>query len=196
MSPLPDGRKNTGAIFHSAISLSMIPEGMSFSTRFAKEPLVAGQNKNAEETNSDGRISPAAFDILRGSCRLLKSLGFSTVSEVTLRNNRRADLVAINRNGDIWIIEIKSSLEDYRVDQKWPDYKDFCDTYYFAVNAEFPVEIIPESEGVIIADRYGADILRPAETEKLSGARRKTVLLRAYETAANRLQNLADPIGY
>jgi len=141
----------------------------------------------------DGRLSPAAADILRGTCRFLNSLGFSSIPEVSLPDGRRADIVAINNKGTVWIVEIKSSPEDFRTDNKWIDYKAHCDEFYFAVNSRFPKEILPQDEGLIIADRYGGDLLRNAEIDRISGARRKIVTLRSLETAARRQQVLFDP---
>src|SRR3974390_1915625 len=81
----------------------------------------------------DGPQSAAAAEICRGVARLLKAHGFAAVSEVALANGRRADLAAVSDAGEIWIVEIKSSLEDFRADQKWPDYRGFCDRLFFAV---------------------------------------------------------------
>ena len=141
----------------------------------------------------DGRLSPTAADILRGTCRFLNAHGFATIPEVSLPGGRRADIVAIDKGGTVRIVEIKSSPEDYRSDHKWTDYKEHCDQFFFAVNSEFPVDILPSDEGLIIADRYGADLLRDADVARISGARRKVVTLRSLETAARRQQLLFDP---
>jgi hypothetical protein len=143
----------------------------------------------------DGRQSPAAFEICRGVARMLKAHGFVTVSEVVLANGRRADMAAISATGEIWIVEIKSSLEDYRADQKWPDYRDYCDRLLFAVAPTFPQQILPPDTGLIVADRYGGEILRQANVHKLAPARRKAMLLRTLRTAASRLQSAVDPDG-
>ena len=115
------------------------------------------------------------------------------VSEVSLANGRRADIAAVSENGEIWIVEIKSSIEDFRTDQKWPEYRDYCDRLFFAVAPAFPNEILPADAGLIIADRYGAELLRPAPEHKLAGARRKAMTLRLVHTAAYRLQAAIDP---
>ena len=115
------------------------------------------------------------------------------VSEVTLANGRRADVAAIGPNGEIWIVEIKSSLVDFQTDQKWPEYRDFCDRFFFAVGPQFPQQILPTEVGLIIADRYGGDIARAAPEHRLAGARRKAVTLTLLRTAANRLQGALDP---
>lgn len=115
------------------------------------------------------------------------------VSEVSLANGRRADVAAVGQNGEIWIVEIKSSIEDFRTDQKWPEYRDYCDRLFFAVAPAFPREILPPDTGLVIADRYGGEILRPAPEHKLAGARRKAMTLRLAHTAALRLQAAIDP---
>jgi hypothetical protein len=115
------------------------------------------------------------------------------VSEVSLANGRRADIAAVATSGDIWIVEIKSSVEDFRADQKWPEYRDFCDRLFFAVAPAFPSELLPPDTGLIIADRYGGEIARAAPEHKLAGARRKAMTLRLAQTAALRLQAAIDP---
>jgi hypothetical protein len=143
----------------------------------------------------DGRQSAAAFEIFRGVGRLLKAHGLSVVGELVLASGRRADIVGVSAAGEIWIVEIKSCLEDFRCDQKWPEYREFCDRLFFAVVPGFPREVLPENAGLIIADRYGGEIVRTAPEHKLSGARRKAVTLRILRTAAFRLQGAIDPEG-
>lgn len=147
------------------------------------------------DTTQDGRQSQAASEICRGVARLLKSHGFAAVCEVTLANGRRADVVGLSVHGDIWIVEIKSSIEDFRADHKWPEYREFCDRLLFAVSPEFPNEILPADTGLIIADRYGGELLRPAPEHKLTGPRRKAMTLRVARVAALRLQGVIDPEG-
>lgn len=117
------------------------------------------------------------------------------VSEVSLANGRRADIAAVAASGEIWIVEIKSSVEDFRTDQKWTEYRDYCDRLFFAVAPGFPREILPADTGLVIADRYGGEIVRAAPEHKLAGARRKAVTLRLVHTAAFRLQAAIDPEG-
>jgi len=117
------------------------------------------------------------------------------VTEVSLANGRRADIAAVAAGGEIWIVEIKSSIEDFRTDQKWPEYRDYCDRLFFAVAPAFPREILPPDTGLVIADRYGGEIVRAAPEHKLAGARRKAVMLRLVHTAAFRLQAAIDPEG-
>ncbi len=143
----------------------------------------------------DGRQSPTALAVARGTRRLLAGLGFATLTELVLVSGRRADLAAVGPDGTIWIVEIKSSVEDFRVDTKWPDYRAFCDRLFFAIPETVPVEIMPEDAGLILADAYGAAILRDAPEHRLAAATRKALLVRFARTAADRLHRLADPEG-
>jgi hypothetical protein len=141
----------------------------------------------------DRRQSPVAAGLQRGVCRALRSLGLSVVTELPLANGRRADVVALSGGGDVVIVEIKSCLLDYQTDGKWQDYLEFCDWLYFAVNADFPCEVIPVEAGLILADRYGAELVREPVEERLSAARRKAMMLCFARAAALRLQLHLDP---
>jgi hypothetical protein len=141
----------------------------------------------------DGRQSDAAAEIQRGVCRAFRALGLSVVTELPLANGRRADVVALSPSGDVSIVEIKSCLIDYRTDGKWQDYLEFCDRLYFAVAADFPREVIPGEVGLILADRYGAELVRDGAEERLSTARRKAMMLSFARAAALRLQLHLDP---
>ena len=132
-------------------------------------------------------------EVCRGAGRLLRALSFAVVNELTLANGRRADIVGLSAAGDIWIVEVKSCLEDLRVDGKWPEYRDFSDALFFAVAPGFPVELLPTDTGLILADRYGAEIVRQAPEMRLAAARRKAMTLRFARAAAFSLQALADP---
>lgn len=133
-------------------------------------------------------------DVLaRGLGRYFTDLGYQSLTEFKLRNRRRADLFAINRDSHIILVEIKSSEADFRADQKWPDYLDFCDAFYFAVPPEFPSDLLPAEHGLIVADAYHAEILRPAADDPVNATRRRHLILRFGLTAAARLQGLADP---
>ena len=124
--------------------------------------------------------------IARGVVRMLAQHDRPALTEVTLRNSRRADVMAIGRDGTVWIVEVKSSIADYRSDTKWHEYRDFCDRFLFAVPPDFPAEIIPGHCGLIIADAYGGAIAREAPDLKLNAARRKAVTLRFARLAAER----------
>lgn len=152
------------------------------------EPVAA-----AGLTIFDGRQSPAAAAIARGAARLLMAMGFVALPELSLASGRRADLVAISEKGEVWIVEIKTCLADFRTDGKWHEYRDFCDRLLFAVDSTFPQEVLPEGTGLIIADRYGAGLVREPPLHALGAARRKALTLRFARVAASRLLTLADP---
>jgi hypothetical protein len=141
----------------------------------------------------DGRQSPIAAEIQRGVCRALRTLGHSVVTELALANGRRADVVALSPGGDIWIVEIKSCLIDYQTDGKWTEYLPHCDRLYFAVAPDFPIEVIPGEAGLMLADRYGAHLMREPMEERLNAARRKAMMLCFARAAALRLQRHLDP---
>src|SRR4051794_26358662 len=115
--------------------------------------------------------------VTRGAARLLVALGYAPLTEVTLPNGRRADLMALGPKGQIFIVEVKSGIDDFRVDVKWPEYRPYCDAFAFAVAPEFPRQILPEEPGLIVADGFGGAILREAVAEPLAGARRKVLTL-------------------
>ncbi|TAM98078.1 MAG: DNA repair protein MmcB-related protein [Rhizobiaceae bacterium] len=135
----------------------------------------------------DGRQSGRAMVIRRGVQRMLLAMGAHVLPELSLASGRRADLVAMTRKGDIWIIEIKSSVEDFRTDRKWPSYRLHSDRFFFATHPEVPAEIFPEECGFILSDGYGAEILREAPEHRLSGATRKALMLRIARAGAARL---------
>lgn len=141
----------------------------------------------------DGRQSEAAAAIQRGVCRSFRALGHSVVCELPLANGRRADVVGLSPAGDVLIVEIKSCLIDFRTDGKWHDYLDYCDRLYFAVDADFPCDVLPEDAGLILADRYGAELMREPVEERLNAARRKAMMLCFARAAALRLQSHLDP---
>jgi hypothetical protein len=143
----------------------------------------------------DGRQSETALKIARGTARLLHLHGYCVVSELPLASGRRADLVALGGDGEIWIVEIKSSVADFRADQKWMDYRLHCDRLFFATSTEVPCEIFPKDTGLIVADAYGAQIVCEAPEHRLHAATRKSMMLSIARAAAVRLQALADPAG-
>lgn len=143
-----------------------------------------------ENTGPEPRL---AVEIARGATRLLAAHGFASVVELPLANGRRADIAAVGRGGEIWIVEVKSGVADFRADTKWPEYRAYCDRFFFAVMADFPAGLLPEDTGLILADRFGGELARPAPEHVLPAARRKAMLLRVARTAAARLSGLADP---
>ncbi len=143
----------------------------------------------------DGRQSETALKIARGTARLLHLHGYCVVSELPLASGRRADLVALGADGEIWIVEIKSSVADFRDDQKWMDYRLHCARLFFATTTEVPCEIFPKDTGLIVADAYGAQIVCEAPGHPLHAPTPKSMMLSIARAAALRLQALADPAG-
>jgi len=124
---------------------------------------------------------------------MLADQGLSPIAEVSLATGRRVDVIAIGKTGEITVVEVKSGLADYQTDQKWQSYLDYCDHFYFAVDTEFPKEVLPTETGLIVADAYGAVIHRTGEPTSLSSARRKAMLIRFGQAASSRLLTLTDP---
>jgi len=143
----------------------------------------------------DGRQSERALAIARGTARLLHAHGFCVVSELSLASGRRADLAALDAKGEIWIVEIKSSIADFRADHKWIDYRLHCDRLFFATCQEVPCDIFPPDTGLIVADEFGASFVCEAPQHRLPAATRKSMMLSIARAAALRLQALADPHG-
>ncbi len=144
-------------------------------------------------TPLDGRQSEAALGIARGARRLLRALGYSTVTELALSDGRRADIVALGGDGTLLIVEVKSCVADFRADRKWRDYAAHCDRLYFAISEATPAEIMPEEAGLILSDRFGAAILRDPAPHILAPATRRAMLLRFACAAADRLHRFVDP---
>jgi hypothetical protein len=131
--------------------------------------------------------------LARGVCRALDQLGYASLIQFPLANGRRADVFALGRRGEVIAIEIKSSVADFRADQKWPSYREFADRLYFAVASGFPIALIPQDCGLMVADAFGAALLRDGQTVALSGGRRRAVTLRFARIAAVRLRRSLDP---
>lgn len=134
-----------------------------------------------------------ALAIARGVSRMLGEAGHTCLHEFALRNGRRADLMAMSPDGTFTIVEVKSSETDFRTDSKWPDYLEYCDRFYFAVAEDFPQDLIPQACGLIVADAYGAVILRSCTEDRINGSRRRMLMLRYAEVAGRRLMSLLDP---
>lgn len=153
--------------------------------------MAPDDSKADDAKAAEGR--DMAQDLARGVSRLMLNLGYSPLTEYTLGSGRRADVAAINGQGKFIIVEIKSSVQDFRADDKWPMYIDYCDSFFFAVHESFPADILPANVGLILADRYGGTIVRDAESKSVAGSRRKAETLKFARTAAHRLHRKLDP---
>lgn len=131
--------------------------------------------------------------VCRGASRLMRQTGHSVLLEVPLPDGRRADIFAIGRAGELVIVEVKSSIDDWRVDSKWPDYLGWCDRLFVAVPIDFPQALIPAEVGLIVADPYGGEIMRQPPRRPVAAARRKALLVDCARLASERLARLADP---
>ena len=151
-------------------------------------PLIT---TNSRDPLSDGRQSDRALEIRSGVIRGLAKSGLVCLAEMTFKSGRRADLVGIDQKGQITIVEIKSSIADFRADNKWHEYTEYCDQFYFATSLDVPAEIFPQSEGFIVADKHGCEIIRESRQFKLAAARRKAITLQFARASAGRLERLA-----
>lgn len=131
--------------------------------------------------------------LARGVCRHLASLDFVTVEELVPAAGLRVDVMALGPKGDIWIVECKSSRADFRSDQKWQGYLEWCDRYFWAVDEDFPTDLLPEGTGLLIADGYDAEILRMGPETRLAPARRKATVQKFARHAAQRWHAVRDP---
>lgn len=131
--------------------------------------------------------------LARGVARMLAGHGFVSVEEFVPAQGLRVDVMALGPKGELWVIECKSSLADYRSDHKWQGYLDWCDRFFWAVDTAFPSETLPAQSGLIIGDAWDAEILRMSPETKLPGARRKVLVQKFATQAARRLLALRDP---
>jgi hypothetical protein len=131
--------------------------------------------------------------LARGVCRHLAGLGFATVEELVPSPGLRVDVMALGPKGEFWVIECKSGRADFQSDRKWQGYLDYCDRFFWAVDAEFPTDLLPGDSGLMLADDYDAEIVRMGPDTPLAGARRKAMLLRFARHAAGRLMCARDP---
>lgn len=139
--------------------------------------------------------SQSARLLTRGVCRLLEDLGYASLTEFTLASGRRLDVMALGRDGELLAVEVKSCLADFRADGKWHEYLEWCERLYFAVPADFPRKVLPSECGLMIADAWGAEMLRSPPRQRMAAARRKAITLRFARTAGLRLGRLLDPRG-
>ena len=140
---------------------------------------------------NEGRPAPKP---LRGAMRLLDAMGHGALMEFPLKSGRRADILSLGQGGEIWIVEVKSSIPDFRSDHKWQDYLEWCDRFFFAVGPDFPADMLPPFAGLVIADEYDGLLAREPEPMRLMGSRRKALTLRFAHLAARRLSGREDPI--
>ena len=147
----------------------------------------------AERPSADPALADPARLLARGVCRALQDHGLATLTEFTLGSGRRVDVIGLDRGGQVTIVEIKTCLEDFRSDRKWPEYLAFCDRFFFAVAEDFPRRVLPADCGLMTADPYGAVILRESPDFRLNAARRRAQGLRFGLVAAERLGRLVDP---
>lgn len=147
-------------------------------------------SKNIDEPTEPSEI---ADRLARGVCRLLADMGFRTLTEFKLTNRRRADVAGLDKGGRFVIVEIKSSPADFRSDDKWPEYQPHCDFFYFAIGENFPRPLLPDDQGLIVADAYHGTIVREAVETPMNGSRRRAQTRRFALTAATRLGALLDP---
>ena len=159
---------------------------------------MAGNDDQRDEVKQAGDETAAADERLaaalaRGVSRTLRAHGGATLTEFTLRTGRRVDVIGVDDEGRVTIVEIKTSVADFRSDGKWPEYLDFCDYFYFAVPEDFPRDLLPGACGVMVADAYEALILVPAEARPVNGSRRRALILRFARAAAERLNAYTDP---
>jgi hypothetical protein len=131
--------------------------------------------------------------LARGVCRHLLGHDFVTVEELTPAQGLRVDVMALGPRGEIWVVECKSSRADFESDAKWQGYLDWCDRYFWAVDASFPAELLPPDTGLILADAYDAEIVRMGPEAKLPPARRKVLIQKFARHAALRWQAARDP---
>lgn len=140
--------------------------------------------------------------ITRGVLRLLVDLGYAPITELSLGNGRRVDVLGLDKKGRSVVVEVKSSVADYRSDKKWAEYLDYCEEFYFAVDTSFPLSLFDEAEslpqlaGVIVADAFGAEIIREAVGRPLNGNRKKALTLKAARAGAMRLSSQMLSEGY
>lgn len=131
--------------------------------------------------------------LARGVSRHMRSHDFVTVEELTPTSGLRVDVMALGPKSEIWVIECKSSRADFQSDHKWQGYLEWCDRFFWAVDTDFPTELLPDETGLIIADGYDAEIIRMGPETKLAPTRRKVMVQKFARHAAIRAQYARDP---
>jgi len=166
------------AVINISVTLAL-PDVMPYGTQLVMSTSAAAPN--------------TAVNLSRGVCRALGQLGYVSLVEFPLANGRCADVLALGKNGELLIVEVKSSVADFRGDRKWSAYRDFSDRLYFAVQHDFPRVLIPDECGLMVADPFGAALLRDGNERRLDAARRRALTTRFARIAAARLSRLLDP---
>jgi hypothetical protein len=133
--------------------------------------------------------------IRRAAARLCLRLAWAPLHEVSLPNGRRADILALRGDGGFVCIEVKSGLRDFLTDQKWWEYREFSDQLFFAVDSDFPLDVLPEETGLIVVADRTCELIREAPEHRLPAARRAALLRRWALLAGARLAVLEDPAG-
>ncbi len=131
--------------------------------------------------------------LARGVSRHLVSHGFACVEELVPTRGLRVDVMALGPKSEIWVVECKSSRADFMTDNKWQGYLEWADRFFWAVDEDFPTDLLPEETGLIIGDSYGGEIMRMGPETKLASARRKVMVQKFAVHAARRLHRLRDP---
>ena len=157
------------------------------------DPTPPPRSTSPSPRYSGNRASPVTRGLTRGVCRMLAGMGYGVLTEFRLPNGRRVDVIGLGTRGDFAIVEVKSTVEDFKGDRKWPAYLPFCETFYFAVPEGFPLGILPADCGIIVADRFGGVMRRSAPVAAVNGARKRRQLVRFAHAASTRLHGLYDP---
>ncbi|WP_233253431.1 MmcB family DNA repair protein [Paracoccus binzhouensis] len=133
--------------------------------------------------------------LARGVTRMLSGLGHAALAEFVPAGGLRVDVISVSPRGEIWVVECKSCRADFTADRKWQGYLEFCDRFFWAVDADFPEELLPEGSGLIRADSWGAELVRMGPETRLAGARRSRLLRDIARVSTTRLLALTDPLG-
>lgn len=131
--------------------------------------------------------------LARGVCRHLLEYDFVSIEEFIPERGKRVDVMALGPKGEIWVVECKSSRMDFVSDAKWEGYLEWCDRYFWAVDEDFPTDLLPDGSGLIIADAYDAEIIRMGPETRLAPARRTALTRKFARHAGRRLHSFRDP---
>lgn len=146
------------------------------------------------ETDPAPDIRSAGAKLARGVCRYMLSLDFAPLTEVIPERGLRVDVMALGPKGELWVIECKSGRRDFQTDRKWQNYLTWCDRFFWAVDADFPTDLLPEDSGLMLCDDFGAEVLRMPVAHPLAASRRKALTARFARQAAMRAVRAHDPL--